>query len=110
MTGKELFNECAGFDWDKNNIEKNWEKHKVTPFESEQVFFNRPLWVADDIKHTDKESRFYALGKTDSERLLFIAFTIRNKKIRVISSRDMNKKERIIYEKKDTQKNSEIQE
>ena len=95
-----IIQDCIGFEWDQyNNIEKNWDKHKVTPFESEQVFFNKPLIIADDPKHSQDEKRFYALGKTDQERKLFIVFTIRRKKIRIISSRDMNKKERIFYEK-----------
>ena len=90
--------ECMGFQWDKHNIQKNWEKHKVTPVESEQAFFNRPLKIVKDIHHSQKEERFYALGKTDQDRRFFIAFTLRQKLIRVISSRDMNKKERRIYE------------
>lgn len=90
--------ECIGFDWDKHNINKNWEKHHVTPVESEQIFFNNPLIVADDIKHSKSETRYYALGKTDRDRKLFISFTIRNSKIRVISARDMSRKERNNYE------------
>ncbi|MEJ2627668.1 MAG: BrnT family toxin [bacterium] len=91
--------ECTGFEWDNYNISKNWEKHRVSPVESEQTFFNNPLFVADDIKHSKSEIRYYALGKTDRNRKLFISFTIRNNKIRVISSRDMSKKERDNYEK-----------
>jgi uncharacterized DUF497 family protein len=90
--------ECTGFQWDQHNIEKNWEKHKVLPGESEQAFFNRPLKIVKDIQHSQEEERFYALGKTDQDRRLFIVFTLRKKLIRVISSRDMNKKERRIYE------------
>lgn len=102
----DILHDCLGFEWDKNNINKNWEKHNVTPIESEQIFFNKPLFVAHDIKHTETELRYYALGKTDVNRLLFTAFTIRNKMIRVISSRDMNRKERRIYERKNIQENS----
>lgn len=98
--------ECTGFQWDKQNIQKNWEKHKVSPAESEQAFFNKPLIVAKDVKHSQEEERFYALGKTDQDRRLFIAFTIRKKLIRVISSRNMNKKERKNYEKREKEKNS----
>ena len=94
-----IIQDCGGFEWDKYNIEKNWDKHKVTPFEGEQTFFNKPLIIADDPKHSQYEKRFYALGKTDQERKLFIVFTIRGKKIRIISSRDMNKKERSFYER-----------
>ncbi|UCF85255.1 MAG: BrnT family toxin [Desulfobacteraceae bacterium] len=93
------FQECTRFQWDRHNIQKNWEKHKVSPTESEQVFFNKPLIIVNDIQHSQEEDRFYALGKTDQDRRLFIAFTKRKNLIRVISSRDMNKKERKIYEK-----------
>ena len=97
---------CTGFQWNEHNIEKNWEKHKVSPVESEQVFFNQPLIVAEDLQHSQEEERFYVLGRTDRDRRLFITFTIRKKQIRVISSRDMNKKERKIYEKRKKEKNS----
>jgi len=86
-----------GFDWSDGNAEKNWELHAVSPSESEQVFFNRPLVVADDVKHSVREKRWYVLGQTDEGRELFIAFTKRRKRVRVISSRDMNKKERRVY-------------
>ena len=89
--------QCEGFQWDDGNINKNWLKHKVSPAECEQLFFNRPLIIQDDIEHSEVEKRFYALGKTDSKRTLFIAFTVRNKLIRVISARDMSRKEREIY-------------
>ena len=98
--------ECTGFHWDRHNIQKNWEKHKVSPVESEQAFFNKPLIIVKDVQHSQEEDRFHALGKTDQERRLFIAFTIRKKLIRVISSRDMNKKERKIYEKGQKEKNT----
>ena len=88
---------CIGFQWDKANAEKNWLKHSVTPFECEQIFFNTPLIVADDEKHSQREDRYYALGKTDKDKLLFIVFIIRNNNIRVISARNMNKKERQVY-------------
>ena len=89
----------TGFDWDDGNARKN-NKHAVSTAESEQVFFNSPLLLLVDAKHSDRESRFHALGKTDQGRLLHIAFTLREAqtKIRVISARDMNRKERVIYE------------
>lgn len=89
--------EFEGFDWDAGNIEKNWLAHQVTPQEAEQVFFNRPLVVAADVKHTRSEKRYLVLGQTDANRPLFIAFTIRKRRVRVISARDMNKKERMVY-------------
>jgi hypothetical protein len=91
--------ECIGFQWDRHNVQKNLEKHNVSPVESEQTFFNRPLIIVKDIQHSQEEDRYYALGKTDQDRRLFIAFTIRKKLIRVISLKDMNKKKRKIYEK-----------
>ncbi len=91
--------DCIGFEWDKTNIKKIWEKHHVSPIESEQIFFKKPLFIAADIKHSEEEKRYYALGCTDRGRKLFIVFTIRKKRIRVISSRDMSKKERKEYEK-----------
>ena len=87
----------VGFDWDEGNKQKNWEKHQVDYTECEQVFFNKPLLVNEDIKHSSQEQRYYALGQSDTNRTLFIVFTIRNNKIRVISARDQSKKERMIY-------------
>jgi uncharacterized DUF497 family protein len=95
-----------GFDWDQENLLKNWEKHGVGFWECEEVFFNQPLLLADDAGHSGDEQRFYALGKTDGERRLFLAFTARRRKIRVISARDMSRKERREYqnaEKKDSE-------
>jgi uncharacterized DUF497 family protein len=100
----EGLNKCTGFGWDNGNKSKNWVKHKVTPSECEQIFFNRPLVVKDDPKHSLTEKRFYALGRTNIKRFLFIAFTVRNNLIRVISARDMSRKERKVYN--DEQKNS----
>jgi len=96
-TYKEILSQCVGFEWDKGNVNKNWLKHKVSPAECEQIFFNHPLVVQDDIAHSKTEKRFYALGRTDSKRNLFIAFTVRNKHIRVISARDMSRKEREVF-------------
>ena len=95
-----LIKNCEGFLWDEGNIDKNWIKHKVNHLECEEIFFNLPLLTSDDVKHSSTEKRYYALGKSKADRFLFISFTIRNKLIRVISARDMNKKERKIYEEK----------
>ena len=86
-----------GFDRDEGNVEKNWRSHKVKPQEAEQVFFNRPLLLAKDVKHSRLERRYFVLGQTDEDRPLFIAFTLRERRIRVISARDMNRKERKVY-------------
>jgi hypothetical protein len=94
---KKHLSNCTGFDWDEGNTSKNWLNHKVTPTECEQVFFNQPLVVEGDLKHSKKENRYYALGQTDQKRTLFVAFTVRNNLIRVISARDMSRKERRVY-------------
>ncbi len=99
MDNYNILQKCTGFEWDQHNSQKNWEKHKVTPAECEQVFFKQPIFIVEDIKHSQSEKRFYALGKTDLQRKLFIVFTIGNNLIRVISARNMNKKEKRSYEK-----------
>ncbi len=91
--------ECTGFDWDVGNILKNWEAHRVSASECEQIFFNRPLVTAPDVRHSNVEDRYYALGQTDTGRELFVVFTIRGSLIRVISARDMNRKEKKEYGK-----------
>ena len=90
--------EFKGFDWDEGNVNKNWESHRVSPHEAEQIFFNRPLIVADDVKHSGAERRYFVLGQTDDDRPLFIAFTLRGDLIRVISARDMSRRERKVYQ------------
>lgn len=92
-----ILKQCIGFEWDVGNQDKNWILHQVSQSECEQVFFNEPLIITDDEKHSQIEKRWYLLGQTDSKRLLFIVFTVRDKKIRVISARDMSKKERRVY-------------
>ena len=89
---------CTGFQWDEGNTEKNWEKHRVSRFECEQLFFNEPFLVLKDEEHSQNESRYYALGQTNRNRELFIVFTIRDDQIRVISARDMSRRERRYYE------------
>lgn len=93
----EIFSNIKGFAWDKGNINKNLEKHQVSNAECEEVFFNAPLVVVPDEAHSQVEDRYYTLGRTDAERLLFLVFTMRGEQIRVISARDMNKKEREVY-------------
>jgi uncharacterized DUF497 family protein len=89
---------CKGFQWDEGNVSKNWERHQVTAAECEEVFFNRPLLAAQDERHSALEPRFFALGVTDAGRRLFVVFTLRGQAIRVISARDMSRREREAYE------------
>jgi len=92
----------TGFDWDTGNARKNG-KHGVSMAEAEQVFFNNPLLLLGDEKHSQREARHHALGRTDAGRLLHLTFTLRkaDSLIRVISARDMHRKERTIYEQAD---------
>lgn len=89
----------TGFDWDDGNSRKN-EKHGVTQAQAEEVFFNQPLLMLEDLRHREQEARFQALGKTLDGRLLHVTFTLRvgGTLIRVISARDMHRKERSVYE------------
>lgn len=84
---------AQGFDWDAGNSEKNWHRHDVSDGECEEVFFSLPLLVVSDSKHSQREARYFVLGRTDADRWLFVAFAIRNDRIRVISARDMNERE-----------------
>ncbi len=98
MDAYERLARCTGFDWDEGSVLKNWVKHRVTAAECEQIFFNRPLVVAEDVEHSQAERRFYALGQTDAARLSVVVFTFRRNLIRAISARAMTKKERKEYE------------
>ncbi|MBS1517939.1 MAG: BrnT family toxin [Bacteroidetes bacterium] len=90
--------DIEGFEWDKGNLDKNSGKHGVINKECEEVFKNSPLYINHDILHSSKkEQRYQALGKSDSGRNLFISFTIRKNRIRIISARDMSKTERKKY-------------
>jgi hypothetical protein len=92
--------QIAGFDWDAGNSRKSADKHDVSQAEAESVFFNDPLIVVEDTKHSETEPRFNALGKTSQNRLLHVTFTLRQNRslIRVISAREMHRKERKAYE------------
>ncbi len=92
----DLFN-VSGFDWDTGNKIKNKKKHNVETVECEEAFFNEALVTKDQL-HSQNEDRYTAYGITNSERKLYIIFAIRNNKVRVISARDQDKKERRIYE------------
>jgi uncharacterized DUF497 family protein len=94
------FDLIVGFDWDSGNRRKSELKHDVTQSEAEEIFFNAPLLISGDDKHSDEESRYLALGKTNRARRLTVIFTLRQSAtlIRVISARDQHRKERKLYE------------
>ena len=94
-----IFNENISFEWDRGNIIKNLEKHSIINEESESMFFDTNKIIYDDTPHSCNEVRYIILGKSKFDKILFIVFMVRNKKIRIISARVANKKEIRIYEK-----------
>jgi len=94
----DILNDIVGFQWDAGNERKSELKHGVSNAESERVFFNKPLIVIEDEKHSEAECRYHAMGSTDEGRLLHITFCVRDNKIRIISARNIHSKERRIYE------------
>ena len=88
------------FQWDKGNKGKNYSKHKVTDQECEESFFDQQKKIFKDLLHSGHEDRYILLGKTKEGRILFIVFTLRSGKVQVISGRDLNRKERHLYEQK----------
>ena len=94
------FKRIVGFQWDTGNARKSVDKHSVQQAEAEQAFFNEPLLIVEDVGHSGSEPRFHALGVTDTQRPLHVTFTLRESgtRIRIISARDMSRKERGRYE------------
>ncbi len=87
------------FEWDKGNIDKNLKKHKIVNQEAEQVFINEPKFILEDALHSKIEKRYMIWGITNKKKRLSVFFTIRKNRVRVISARDMHRKERRRYEK-----------
>lgn len=93
----EYFPELTGFQWDAGNSEKNWLAHDVSQTETEQVFFNRPVVLGPDVKHSQVEARYFLWGRTNTGRRLTVVFTIRGTLIRPVMARDMSRAERRVY-------------
>lgn len=102
MEKYDIIDNIEEFDWDDGNITKNWVKHHVSAKEAEEVFFNTPLLLAVDQKHSSVENRYIAFGMTDENRPLTIVFTMRGNKIRVIMARVMSRKERSWFYEQET--------
>ena len=96
---EDIFSKAVEFEWDDGNKDKNLPKHNVTNYECEEIFFNEPLLIINDEVHSKQERRYAAFGITDGGRKLIVVFTLRKRLIRIISARDMHKKERDFYEK-----------
>lgn len=94
-----VFDTIFGFEWDTHNRGKNLITHGVTNEECEETFFDPDKKILEDEIHSENETRYILIGRTNTGRLLFIAFTLRKSRIRVISARDLNKREQKLYEK-----------
>ncbi len=90
----------TGFEWDKWNRDKSYKKHSITPNQTEEVFLDKDLIIKNDLKHQEQEKRYIALGETTEGEILFVVFTIRKDKIRIISGRRANRKEKEVYKKR----------
>lgn len=99
--------EPVEFEWDRGNIDKNLTKHRVTNKEAEEIFDCERKFIYEDVKHSLTEVRYMIWGTTNKDRKLTLFFTIRKGKVRIISARDMSRKERREYEKK-IQSNTKI--
>jgi uncharacterized DUF497 family protein len=100
-------NKIHEFDWDAGNICKSEKKHEISPKESEEIFLDENLRIVNDFKHNQNENRHIAIGKSFANKILFVVFTVRSNRIRVISARIASRKERKLYEEK-TKENSPI--
>ena len=88
------------FDWDQGNVIKNLIKHEVECREAEEAFLDDNILVNEDVIHSSREKRYHLVGKNYSGLILHISFTQRQNKIRIISARRADKKERNLYEEK----------
>ena len=95
-----IFKKTLEFQWNRGNIDKSFKKNKIRDKEAEEPFFDRKRKAFKDELHPKDKERYRMVGKTKKGRLLFIVFTMRGKKIRIISARDINKKEVYLYEEK----------
>ena len=106
MDPLERLQDATGFQWDDGNIDKSARKHRVEFWESEEIFFNQPFVALPDQEHSENEERYYGLGKTDLGRHLLVVFTFRGNEIRVISARDMSRRERRVFENHEAKQES----
>lgn len=90
-----------GFIWYRDIIDKLLWKHNVTRFEVEEVFLNKPLFKFIEKGRVKKENLYSARGQTKAGRYLVVFFIYKKtKEALIISSRDMDRKERISYGKR----------
>lgn len=93
------FNKITEFDWDKGNIHKSYQKHGISPNQAEEVFLDPKFRYQVDTKHSKNELRYFGIGRLKNKQWLFVSFTIRKNKVRIISARRIHQEERNKYEK-----------
>jgi uncharacterized DUF497 family protein len=90
--------ETFSFEWDPGNRAKSVQKHAVTCREAEEVFTERRFVpLGEQVEPPCSEPRYAVLGETVGAKLLFVVFAVRDGKIRAISARTMNRRERKFY-------------
>src|SRR5207247_11207650 len=94
----EFFPDVLGFQWDEGNSSKNWARHEISQTEAEQIFVTRPVVVIGDVAHSRTEARYFSFGRTDGGRLLTVVFTVRGQQLRVISARQISRRDRRSYD------------
>jgi uncharacterized DUF497 family protein len=86
------------FEWEAEKAELNLRRHGVAFTEALSIFGD-PLEVTiADAAHSEGEFRFLSLGTSEAGRLLVVAYTERQGRIRIISAREATPKERRDYE------------
>lgn len=94
----DIFKDALHFEWDRGNKHKNFLKHNVTGEEAEEIFFDPHKRIVKADLMVKEERRYLLIGKTKFGRSLFVVFTFRTNRVRIISARDLNRKEKKWYE------------
>jgi len=86
------------FEWDITKAEKNLRKHRVAFNEATSVLKDKLSITIHDPDHSVDEERYITIGASIAGRLLMVAHTDRGDRTRIISARELNRKEREAYE------------
>jgi len=86
------------FEWDETKADLNIEKHNVSFQEAATVFGDFLSYTFDDPDHSDEELRLLTIGRATTDKLIIVSHTDRDDKIRIISARELTKKEQKFYE------------
>lgn len=86
------------FEWDQEKDHQNQGSHGISFDEASSVFGDPLAWTIDDPDHSADESRFLTTGYSNQQRLVIVAHTDRQGRVRIISARNVTHAERRIYE------------